>query len=133
MMPDGRIAVAGLSVSRETFLALEDFSALVKRWNPAINLVSKTTIPDFWNRHILDSAQLFTLCPAQARLWLDLGSGGGLPGIVIAILARELRPDLRVVMVESDQRKATFLREACRSLNLRADIHSARIEGKNPK
>lgn len=120
--------VAGLSVSRETFQALDVFSALLHKWNPAINLVSKTTLSDLWNRHIVDSAQLFLCCPPEAKLWLDLGSGGGLPGVVVAVLARELQPELRVALVESDMRKATFLREACRILNLRADVFNTRIE-----
>lgn len=120
--------VADLSVSRETIRALEEFVELVQRWNTAINLVSKATLPDIWNRHILDSAQLFSLCPKNARLWVDLGSGGGFPGIVVAVLARDLKPDLKVALVEADLRKATFLREACRKLSLDAQVHSVRIE-----
>lgn len=125
-------ATALQGVSRETLDALEQFAELIRHWNPAINLVSKTTIQDLWTRHILDSAQLFSYAPSDARLWLDIGSGGGLPGIVIAVLARERQPDLRVAMVESDLRKATFLREACRILGLQAQIHSQRIESLPP-
>jgi 16S rRNA (guanine527-N7)-methyltransferase len=128
MTVESRSAPAGLDVSRETLAALEAFAALVKRWNPAINLVSKATLPDIWNRHIIDSAQLFELCPPGAKLWLDIGSGGGFPGIFIAALARELRPELKVMLVESDLRKATFLRESCRTLGLDVDIQSKRIE-----
>lgn len=124
--------VAGLSVSRETFAALEQFAEFVRRWNPAINLVSKSTVPDLWSRHIVDSAQLFSHCPPDAQLWLDLGSGGGFPGIVVAILAKELQPHLKVALVEADLRKATFLREACRTLSLNAHVHSARIESLPP-
>lgn len=129
----GRGKVAGLSVSRETTVALEQFAALVERWNPAINLVGKTTLPDLWNRHIVDSAQLFSRCPPAAELWLDLGSGGGFPGIVVAVLARELQTQLKVAMVESDLRKATFLRESCRVLGLTAVVHSTRIESLPPQ
>lgn len=125
--------VAELSVSRETTEALEQFSALVERWNSAINLVGKATVPDLWNRHIVDSAQLFARCPPEAKLWLDLGSGGGFPGIVIAVLARELQPRLKVALVESDIRKATFLRESCRALRLTAVIHNIRIESLPPQ
>ena len=131
-MTTERCEVAGISVSRETFSALEEFAELVRRWNPAINLVSKSTIPDLWTRHIVDSAQLFSHAPPDAKLWLDIGSGGGFPGIVVAVLAKELQPQLKVALVESDLRKATFLREACRTLSLNAHVHSARIESLPP-
>lgn len=131
-MTTERCEIAGLSVSRETFSALEEFAELVRRWNPAINLVSKSTIPDLWTRHIVDSAQLFSHAPPDAKLWLDIGSGGGFPGIVVAVLAKELHPQLKVALVESDLRKATFLREACRTLSLNAHVHSARIESLPP-
>jgi 16S rRNA (guanine527-N7)-methyltransferase len=120
--------VAGQSVSRETFAALENFEALVRRWNPAINLVSKASLVGLRDRHTIDSAQLLAFCPSSAQRWVDLGSGGGFPGLVIAILARELRTALHVTLVESDARKATFLREAVRVLNLDADIRNERIE-----
>jgi 16S rRNA (guanine527-N7)-methyltransferase len=125
-------SVGGLIVSRETFAALEEFEALVRRWTPAINLVSKTTIPQLWDRHIVDSAQLLALSPESARHWVDLGSGGGFPGLVIAIMARELRPDLQVTLVESDLRKATFLRQAAQTLGLSVTIRSERIESLAP-
>lgn len=131
-MTTERCEVAGLSVSRETFSALEEFAELVRRWNPTINLVSKSTVPDLWTRHIVDSAQLFSHAPPGAKLWLDIGSGGGFPGIVVAVLAKELQPQLKVALVESDLRKATFLREACRTLGLNAQVHSARIESLPP-
>lgn len=121
-------AIAGLDVSRETLTALETFEALVRRWTPAINLVSKQTLPDLWARHIVDSAQVFALCPASARHWVDLGSGGGFPGLVVAVLAQELKPDLRVTLVESDLRKATFLRQAVQALDLPVTVLSQRIE-----
>lgn len=121
-------SVPGLDVSRETLAALQHFEQLVRRWTPAINLVSKSTLADLWPRHILDSAQIFSLCPASAASWADLGAGGGFPGIVVAILAKQLKPDLRVTLVESDLRKATFLRQAARALSLPVSVHSARIE-----
>ncbi len=120
--------VAEISVSRETFSSLEKFVDLVRRWNATINLISKSTVQDIWHRHVIDSAQLFKLCPSSAKLWVDLGSGGGFPGVVVAILAKEQKPDLKVALVESDLRKATFLREACRTLGLNAHVHSVRIE-----
>lgn len=128
MMAVAEDSVGGVVVSRETFAALRALEALVQRWNPAINLVSKTTLPDLWSRHIVDSAQIFAFRPEGARTWVDLGSGGGFPGLVVAILARELAPDLTVTLVESDARKATFLRQAAQSLGLNVDVRSQRIE-----
>lgn len=129
-MPE--LSVGGLSVSRETFAALQALEALVRRWTPAINLVSKSTLPHLWTRHIVDSAQLFSLCPESAETWVDIGSGGGFPGLVIAILARETRPSLRVTLVESDLRKATFLRQAAQALKLDVKVESQRIESLAP-
>jgi 16S rRNA (guanine527-N7)-methyltransferase len=132
MMAAAEESVAGLNVSRETLAALHSFADLVQKWNPAINLVSKSTLPHLWSRHILDSAQIFSHCPDRAESWADLGSGGGFPGIVVAILASELVPGLRVTLVESDQRKATFLRQAAHTLKLRTTVIGQRIEAAEP-
>jgi len=115
-------------VSRETRARLEIFSGLLAKWNPKINLVSTTTIEDAWSRHFLDSAQVFGLASDNAGTWVDLGTGGGFPGLVIAILAMEARPGLRVVCVESDQRKATFLRTVVRETGAAAEVIAERIE-----
>ena len=129
----GRAAVlAVLKVSRETEARLDGFAALVAKWNPAINLVSRKSLPEIWARHILDSAQVFDLAPEGARHWADLGAGGGFPGIVVAILAAERAPGLRVTLVESDQRKAAFLREAIRATGVNASVCAERIETLNP-
>ena len=132
MTSAAEVSVSGLDFSRETFAALLAFEQLVRRWTSAINLVSKTTLPDLWARHILDSAQVFSLCPSSATSWADLGSGGGFPGIVVAILAKEMKPDLHVTLVESDLRKATFLRQAAQSLALPVAVRSNRIESLDP-
>lgn len=124
--------IAGLDVSRETFGKLEALEALVQRWNPAINLVSKASLQQLRERHTIDSAQLFSLCPLAARHWVDLGSGGGFPGLVVAIIAQELQPDLRITLVESDARKATFLRQAGQSLGLTLVVLKERIESLEP-
>ena len=107
---------------------LNQFAALVQKWNPSINLVSRSALADLWHRHILDSIQLFGCAEPKHRLWLDIGSGGGFPGIVIAILAAEVLPELRVVLVESDKRKAVFLAEVVRQLGLTVVVHAARVE-----
>lgn len=131
MLDDGAV-VGGVSVSRETFEDLRAFESLVRKWTPAINLVSKSTLVDLWDRHIADSAQVFSLCPGGAEHWVDLGSGGGFPGLVVAIIAREKQPGLRVTLVEADQRKATFLRQAAQSLSLPVKVRSERIESLEP-
>jgi len=77
-------------VSRETLADLKVFKELVRKWNPAINLVAKSSLPEVWERHIVDSIQIFPLVTEEPDLWLDIGSGGGFPGIVVAILAKGL-------------------------------------------
>lgn len=121
-----------MDVSRETAATLEAFVALLIKWNPAINLVSRSTLSEVWLRHIVDSAQLATELP-MAGHWLDLGSGGGLPGIVLAIIAQEKAPEVRFTLVESDQRKATFLRQSIIQLKLAAKVECSRIESLLPQ
>lgn len=122
----------GLTVSRETISQLEDYVALLEKWNPRINLVARSTLGQIWERHFVDSAQVFAYAPEGARHWVDLGSGGGFPGLVVAVLAKELRPELSVTLVESDTRKATFLRTVIRELKLPATVIDARIEAVEP-
>lgn len=124
----GAQMVADQSVSRETSEALSQLEGLVQRWNPAINLVSKASLLHLRDRHILDSAQIFGHAPVGARHWVDLGSGGGFPGLVVAILAKEKQPQLHFTLVESDARKATFLRQAARELGLSVEVLAQRIE-----
>jgi 16S rRNA (guanine527-N7)-methyltransferase len=104
----------GVDVSRETADRLEALVDTLERWQKAINLVGRTTMADVWSRHILDSAQLAALIPEAAKTLTDLGSGAGFPGLVVAAL----RPDLEVVLIESDARKAAFLGEAARRMAL---------------
>ena len=119
-------------VSRETLPLLQCFAARVEQWNPRINLVSRHSLSDLWTRHILDSAQLFAFRKPEARHWVDLGSGGGFPGIVIAILARIEMPEMRISLVESDGRKAAFLQTVAQELDLHAAIHVKRAEALPP-
>ena len=118
-------------VSRETFERLEAYVALIEKWNPKINLVSKSSLPEIWDRHIWDSAQIFDIA-VEGSVWADFGSGGGLPGIVLAIFAKELRPDMQFYLVESDQRKCAFLRNAVREIGLNVKVHAERIEVLDP-
>ncbi|MBI1260255.1 MAG: 16S rRNA (guanine(527)-N(7))-methyltransferase RsmG [Rhizobiales bacterium] len=114
-------------VSRETMAALETYESLLLKWQKSINLVSNASLDSLWTRHMLDSAQLAALAPADTRRWLDLGSGGGFPGLVVAIMWRE-RPDFHLHLVESDQRKAIFMREVVRQTAAPASVHVCRIE-----
>jgi 16S rRNA (guanine527-N7)-methyltransferase len=104
-----------VDVSRETRDQLEALVYTLGRWQKAINLVGKTTLEDVWTRHILDSAQLLPLIPKGARTLVDLGSGGGFPGLVLTAL----RPDLDVTLIEADARKCAFLGEAGRRMGLK--------------
>lgn len=118
-----------VTVSRETSERLARFCALVAKWNPAINLVSRASLKDLETRHLLDSMQLFQHLPAHAQRWADLGSGGGFPGLVVAILAAGAAPKLSVDLIESDRRKAAFLRTAAHDLGLEnVTVFAERIE-----
>lgn len=123
---------ADFDVSRETFERLETYLALLQKWNPAINLVAKSTVGMAWDRHFVDLAQVFRIAPKQIEHWCDIGSGGGFPGLVCATLAKEFSPEMTFTMVESDQRKATFLRTVVRELDLNATVRSERIEMLEP-
>ena len=115
-------------VSRETLERLTAYEAVLRKWAPRINLVGRSTLDDVWVRHFVDSAQLLDLAPADAASWIDLGSGAGLPGLVVAILALEKRPGLSVRLVESDTRKCAFLGEASRIAGVTVSVSALRIE-----
>ncbi|TKT82812.1 16S rRNA (guanine(527)-N(7))-methyltransferase RsmG [Aquamicrobium sp. LC103] len=117
--------IAG-SVSRETYEELLEFEAQFRKWSVRINLASPATLDALWERHILDSAQLFTLKPEVLK-WLDLGSGGGFPGAVMAILLRE-RAGADIDLVESNNKKAAFLQTTLARFGAPARVHKKRIE-----
>jgi len=123
---DRKKAIELLDVSRETLARLDCYAELIVKWQPAVNLVASSTIASLWSRHILDCAQIARI-GGEHRRWLDLGSGAGLPGLVIAILLAG-RPGVGVDLIESDQRKAVFLREAARLTGAPACVHAVRIE-----
>jgi len=117
------------SVSRETVDKLETYASLLRRWQKAINLVAPATVGDVWHRHFADSAQLLSLAPDTPSGWVDLGSGAGFPGLVVAIMLSESKPGrTRVSLIESDQRKCAFLREVARQTGTLVEILSTRIE-----
>ncbi len=131
-LPESETHVGDLSVSRETLQRLHLLEEMIKKWNVAINLVSRTSVDGLWNRHILDSVQIYRLAPPVVRRWVDIGSGGGFPGLVIACIAKELDPPRQFVLVESDLRKAIFLRQAAQAMTLDVTVLSERIEVVSP-
>ncbi|MES5101009.1 16S rRNA (guanine(527)-N(7))-methyltransferase RsmG [Agrobacterium sp. BA1120] len=118
--------INGQSVSRETQNRLEHFVELFKKWNATTNLVAPSTLSELWSRHVADSAQIFQLSPAP-QTWVDLGSGGGFPGVITAIFLAE-RQDGWVNLVESNNKKAGFLRVALKETGARGSVHPIRIE-----
>ncbi len=110
-------------VSRETLACFDAYVALLEKWQARINLVSRASLADVWRRHLLDSAQILEYLPGDCRRLVDLGSGAGFPGLVLAILGVN-----GVELVESDGRKCAFLAEAARTAGAAVTIHNARIE-----
>lgn len=113
-------------VSRETYCKLEAFADLLKQWNVSINLVSKNSIEKLWKRHIADSMQVNNIIRNIEGNILDLGSGAGFPGLIIAILEER-----KVHLVESNSKKCAFLREAIRITKCKAEVHNVRLTVKN--
>ncbi len=123
----GPVDFAGaFKVPRETIHRLIRYADLLARWQKSKNLVAPSTLPVLWSRHFADSAQLCGLAP-KARLWLDLGSGAGFPGLVVAILQTGT-PGFRMHLVESNRKKCAFLAEVVRATKAPVDIHAMRIE-----
>jgi len=118
-------ALALMPVSRETTARLDRFVALLTQWQQRINLIAPSTESTLWTRHIADSLQLLALAPA-ARIWVDLGSGAGFPGLVIGCALAEM-PQARVYLIESNAKKAAFLREAVRITGAAAIVQPERI------
>ncbi|MCE2565412.1 16S rRNA (guanine(527)-N(7))-methyltransferase RsmG [Komagataeibacter sp. FNDCF1] len=113
----------GIDVSRETHARLERYADILLRWNQKINLVSPHDLPHLWSRHMADSLQLAELIPPGGVSLVDMGSGGGFPGLVIACAT-----DACVTLIESDQRKAAFLREAARVAGVQVTVCAQRLE-----
>ena len=128
---DRRAASRLVPVSRETEDRLAIFVELLDRWRQKTNLISNSTFATVWTRHIADSAQLSALAP-DAKRWVDMGSGAGFPGLVIAIQLAGV-PGALVHCIESDRRKCAFLREAVRATGAAAAIHPQRVEAIEPK
>jgi 16S rRNA (guanine527-N7)-methyltransferase len=119
-------ALALTPVSRETLARLDELVCLLTKWQKRTNLIAPASMPELWTRHVADSLQLIGLAP-HARTWIDLGTGGGFPGLVIACVLAETS-GRNIHLVESNAKKAAFLREAQRILQLPALVHATRIE-----
>ncbi|MGD0763141.1 MAG: 16S rRNA (guanine(527)-N(7))-methyltransferase RsmG [Roseiarcus sp.] len=130
MTADRALALALVPLAPEAEARLAAYVNLLARWRTVTNLISEASFAEVWTRHIADSAQLLALAP-HARRWVDLGSGAGFPGMVIAIQLADV-PGARVHCIESDRRKCAFLREVARAVGAPAEIHAARIESIDP-
>jgi 16S rRNA (guanine527-N7)-methyltransferase len=122
---DKAAALAVTPVSRETEMRLDRYIGLLREWQAKTNLVAPSTLPNLWTRHISDSLQLLSLAPS-AKIWVDLGSGGGFPGVVLAC-AMAGTPGASVHLVERIAKKAAFLREAIRITTSPGVVHLAEI------
>ena len=116
------------NVSRETMESLIAFQNMVLEWNEKFNLISKSSVDDIWNRHIIDSAQLIQYIEKNDKILYDFGSGAGFPAIVLAIMSKELYPNLKMTLIESIGKKTTFLSEVNKKLKLDMKILPERIE-----
>ena len=119
-------------VSRETIVKLRQYADLLAEWNAFAGLVGPSTLEDVWVRHFLDSAQLLRLRPKHPSTWLDLGSGGGFPGMVLAIVAAETAPECSFSLLESNRRKCQFLKHVARNAGVDVEIRAVRAESAEP-
>ena len=119
------------NVSRETIEKLKKFQNMVLEWNKKINLISKASEQNIWERHIIDSLQLYPLIEEKDKVLYDFGSGAGFPAIVLAILSEQFYPNLNITLIESIGKKVLFLENVKKSLNLNITILKDRIENLN--
>lgn len=124
---------AELQISDLATERLKIFVALLAKWNAAINLVSPASLTDVWTRHVADSAQVIDYAPIRRARWLDMGSGAGFPGVVIALITADTPNPVEMILVESDQRKAAFLSTVSRETGVPMIIQAARIEAVAPQ
>jgi len=106
----------------------QKWETLLRKWNARINLVAPNSLPEFWERHALDSAQIVPMIPKEAQTIVDFGSGAGFPGLAVAIQAKHADLDQTVHLIESAGKKASFLKSVSRETSLKTVVHSARIE-----
>ena len=125
--------LAAFDVSRETIERFDAYEALIRKWNRAINLVSHNTLGNIWSRHFHDSAGVYGISGITSGAWVDMGSGGGFPGAIIAIMALDAGHPIQVTCIESDIRKCEFLRTVSRTLDIKLHVMSRRIEDAPPQ
>ena len=121
-----------LNVSLQTLKGFYEYKTLLFKWNEKINLVSKNTLFEIWERHFLDSGQIIKHLEASGKRWVDVGSGAGFPGLVVALLLRDRKIDCNLVLVEKNPKKCFFLNEVMRKLNLRVDVVNDNIDNLEP-
>ena len=124
--------VKSLNVSRETLNGFYEYETLLSKWNEKINLVSKNTLVDIWERHFLDSGQIIKHVEASGKRWVDVGSGAGFPGLVVALLLRDRKIDCDLVLVEKNSKKGFFLNEVIRKFNLSVEVVNDNIDNLEP-
>ena len=124
--------VKSLNVSRETLNGFYEYETLLSKWNEKINLVSKNTLVDIWERHFLDSGQIIKHVEVSGKRWVDVGSGAGFPGLVVALLLRDRKIDCDLVLVEKNPKKGFFLNEVIRKLNLSVEVVNDNIDTLEP-
>ncbi len=122
----------GFNVSRETNKKIIEYIEILKKWNKSINLISKNSEENIWERHVLDSAQIWPLLGREKfNKWVDLGSGAGFPGVILSILAKDSFPLAKFILIEKDKRKSEFLKIISKKLELNFVVYSDRIESLN--
>ena len=121
-----------MNVSRETLNEFYEYETLLSKWNEKINLVSKNTLVDIWERHFLDSGQIIKHVEVSGKRWVDVGSGAGFPGLVVALLLRDRKIDCDLVLVEKNSKKGFFLNEVIRKLNLSVEVVNDNIDNLEP-
>ena len=124
--------VKSLNVSRETLNGFYEYETSLTKWNEKINLVSKNTLMDVWKRHFLDSGQIIKHVEVSGKRWVDVGSGAGFPGLVVALLLRDRKIDCDLVLVEKNSKKGLFLNEVIRRLNLSVEVVNDNIDNLEP-
>ena len=120
--------IKGLNVSRETLNSFCEYQTLLAKWNKKINLVSKNTLANLWERHFLDSGQIINHVDASGKRWVDVGAGAGFPGLVVALLLRDRKIDCDMILVEKNTKKVFFLNEVIRKLNLNVKVVNKNVE-----
>ena len=116
------------NVSRETLNSFCEYESLLTKWNKKINLVSKNSLVDIWDRHFLDSGQIINHVDASGKIWVDVGAGAGFPGLVVALLLKDRKIDCDFTLVEKNKKKVFFLNEVIRNLKLKVKVVSSSID-----